>query len=220
MSVLSNMNVAVSVIFNMWKAERKDGQKVGDRNKKRKQIMATVYEIIQGLSQAAANAYDGALGEDMSPVSVGALRREDGNALIDERVMDGFNVKFYGNIMCLSYHSEVQLKEVYAGGFEEEIDQRITDIAGWLKKEYRKVTGESITLTEEGECDVMVQNSSRVRSWVQAKKHYRVGGLDEDMNDDNRGSKPAPESNWKSFMEQGGWDGSGGKRPSNDTRKK
>ena len=204
----------------MWKAERKDGQKVGDRNKKRKQIMATVYEIIQGLSQAAANAYDGALGEDMSPVSVGALRREDGNALIDERVMDGFNVKFYGNIMCLSYHSEVQLKEVYAGGFEEEIDQRITDIAGWLKKEYRKVTGESITLTEEGECDVMVQNSSRVRSWVQAKKHYRVGGLDEDMNDDNRGSKPAPESNWKSFMEQGGWDGSGGKRPSNDTRKK
>ena len=26
--------------------------------------MATVYEIIQGLSQAAANAYDGALNED------------------------------------------------------------------------------------------------------------------------------------------------------------
>ncbi len=182
--------------------------------------MATVYEIIQGLSQAAANAYDGALGEDMSPVSVGALRREEGNALIDERVMDGFNVKFEGNMMCLSYHSEVQLKEVYAGGFEEEMDQRITDIAGWLKKEYRKVTGESVTLTQEGECDVMVQNSSRVRSWVQAKKHYRVGGLDEDMNNDNSGSEPQPESNWKSFMEQGGWDGSGGKRPSNDTRKK
>ena len=66
----------------------------------------------------------------------------------------------------------------------------------------------------------MVQNSSRVRSWVQAKKHYRVGGLDEDMNNDNSGSEPQPESNWKSFMEQGGWDGSGGKRPSNDTRKK
>ena len=26
--------------------------------------MATVYEIVQGLSQAAANAYDGALGEE------------------------------------------------------------------------------------------------------------------------------------------------------------
>jgi hypothetical protein len=29
--------------------------------------MATVYEIVQGLSQAAANAYDGALGEDNEP---------------------------------------------------------------------------------------------------------------------------------------------------------
>ena len=182
--------------------------------------MATVYEIIQGLSQAAANAYDGALGEDLSPTSTGALRREEGDALIDQRVMDGFNVKFYGDMMCLSYQSEIQLKEVYAGGFEEEMDQRLTDIAGWLKKEYKKITGDSVTLTEEGECDVMVQNSSRVRSWVQAKKHYRVGGLSKDMNDDNSGSVHAPESNWKSFMEQGGWDGSGGKRPKNDTRKK
>lgn len=33
--------------------------------------MATVYEIMQGLAQAAANAYDGALGEDLSPVTTG-----------------------------------------------------------------------------------------------------------------------------------------------------
>lgn len=179
--------------------------------------MATVYEIIQGLSQAAANAYDGALGEDESTTKTGVLRREEGDALIDQRVMDGFNVKFYGNMMCLSYQSEVQLKEVYAGGFEEEMDQRLTDIAGWLKKEYKKVTGDSVTLTEDGEIDVMVQNSSRVRSWVQAKKHYRVGGLSEDMNDDNSGSTNPVEKSWQSFLDQGGWKG---KRPKNDTRKK
>jgi hypothetical protein len=182
--------------------------------------MATVYEIMQGLAQAAANAYDGALGEDYEPANDGILRREEGNALIDERVMDGFNVKFYGNMMCLSYMSEIQLKEVYAGGFEEEMDQRLTDISGWLKKEYKKITGNSVTLTEEGEIDVMVQNSSRVRSWVQAKKHYKVGGLSEDMNDDNQGSTNPVEASWKSFMDQGGWDGKGGKRPENDTRKK
>lgn len=182
--------------------------------------MATVYEIMQGLAQAAANAYDGALGEDLSPVTTGALRREEGDALIDQRVMDGFNVKFYGNMMCLSYQSEIQLKEVYAGGFEEEMDQRLTDISGWLKNEYKKITGNSVTLTEEGEIDVMVQNSSRVRSWVQAKKHYKVGGLSEEMNDCNHGSTNPLESNWKDFLDQGGWDGKGGKRPENDTRKK
>lgn len=177
--------------------------------------MATVYEIIQGLSQAAANAYDGALGEDMSTTPTGVLRREEGDALIDQRVMDGFNVKFYGNMMCLTYQSEVQLKEVYAQGFEEEVDQRLTDIAGWLKKEYKKITGRSVTLTEEGEVDVLVQNSSRVRSWVQAKKHYKVGGLAPEMNDDNSGSTNTVEESWRSFVDQGGW----GDRPPNDKRK-
>jgi len=182
--------------------------------------MSTVYEIIQGLSQAAANSYDGALGEDYEPANDGILRREEGNALIDQRVMDGFNVKFYGDMMCLSYQSEIQLKEVYAGGFEEEMDQRLTDIAGWLKKEYKKITGDSVSLVEEGEVDVLVQNSSRVRSWVQAKKHYRVGGLSEEMNDDNSGSTNPVEASWKTFLDQGGWNGEGGKRPKNDTRKK
>ena len=101
--------------------------------------MATVYEIVQGLSQAAANAYDGALGEDQSPVKTGALRREEGDPILDKRIIDGFGVKFYGNMMCLTYQSEVQLKEVYEQGFEAEIDQRLTDIVGWLKKEYKKI---------------------------------------------------------------------------------
>tara|TARA_B100001250_G_C19782914_1_gene782728 strand:+ start:1351 stop:1890 length:540 start_codon:yes stop_codon:yes gene_type:complete len=178
--------------------------------------MATVYEIIQGLAQAAANSYDGALGEDYEPANDGILRREEGDALIDQRVMDGFNVKFYGNMMCLTYQSEVQLKEVYASGFEQEIDQRLTDISGWLKKEYKKITGESVTLTEEGEVDVMVQNSSRVRTWVQAKKHYKVGGLGEEMNDAQESTDRVDRS-WKTFLDQGGWQG---KRPKNDTRSK
>jgi len=182
--------------------------------------MATVYEIVQGLAQAAANAYDGALGEDYEPVNDGILRREEGNALIDQRVMDGFNVKFYGNMMCLSYQSEVQLKEVVAAGFEGEIDQRLTDIAGWLKKEYKKITGNSVSLTEEGECDIIVQNTSRVRTWVQANKHYKVGGLSEEMNDDNSGNTDPVEAKWKSFLDQGGWNGKGGTRPDNDTRPK
>ena len=176
--------------------------------------MATVYEIVQGLAQAAANSYDGALGEDYEPVNDGILRREEGNALIDQRVMDGFNVKFYGNMMCLSYQSDVQLKEVYASDFEGEMEQRLTDIAGWLKKEYKKITGNSVSLTEEGEIDVFVQNSSRVRTWVQAKKHYKVGGLNEEMNNET-GSEAPVERSWETFLKQGGW----GTRPDNDTRK-
>ena len=180
--------------------------------------MATIYDIVQGLSQAAANAYDGALGEDYEPVETGALKREEGNALIDQRIMDGFGVKFYGNMMCLSYHSEVQLKEIYGPGFESDIDQRMSDIAGWIKKEYKRITGDSVTLTAEGEVDIFAENSSRVRSWVTAKKHFKIGQLDEAMNIDNSGDTNPVEKSWENFLSQGGWDGSGGKRPDNDSR--
>ena len=70
----------------------------------KKKEAATVYDIIQGLSQAAANAFDGALTEDGEPIKAG-LQREEGHPILDKRVMDGFNVKFYGNMMCLTYQS-------------------------------------------------------------------------------------------------------------------
>lgn len=180
--------------------------------------MATVYEIVQGLSQAAANAYDGALDENGEPLKAG-LQREEGDPLLDKRVMDGFGVKFYGNMMCLSYMSEVRLKEVHANGFESEIEQKLSDITSFLKKEYKKITGDSVTLTVEGETDMRVESTSRIRSWVVAKKHFKVGGLSEEMNDDNSGNKP-PTEYWQDFVSQGGWNGDGGKRPDNDDRKK
>jgi hypothetical protein len=180
--------------------------------------MATIYEIVQGLSQAAANGYDGALDENGEPVKIG-LKREDGDPILDQRVMEGFGVKFAGNMRCLTYQSDVQLKEVYASGFESDTEQRMMDISKWLKGEYKRITGNTVTLTKEGEIDVMVQNSSRVRSFVNARLNFRVGGLDEEMNNET-GSKPQAEDRWRDFVSQGGWTGDGGKRPENDTRKK
>tara|TARA_B100000212_G_C27342001_1_gene519618 strand:+ start:507 stop:1061 length:555 start_codon:yes stop_codon:yes gene_type:complete len=180
--------------------------------------MATVYEIIQGLSQAAANAYDGAHDQDGEPILAG-LQREEGDPILDKRVMDGFNVKFSGNMMCLSYMSEVTIKEVYAGGFETRMEEQLAEIVKFLKKEYRKIRGESISLTANGEVDVRVENSTRVRSWVTAKMHYKIGGLNEDM-EVAAAQDTKPEDSFRKFIDQGGWDGSGGKRPQNDTRPK
>jgi hypothetical protein len=176
--------------------------------------MATVYEIVQGLSQAAANAYDGALTEDGEAIKAG-LKREEGDPILDRRVIDGFNVSFHGPLMCIQYHSEVQLKEVYAAGFESVIEQQIADIASFLKKEYRKITGNSVSLTKEGEAEMRVESSSRVRSWVTAKCHYRIGGMD-DVVVVGEGSEDRLEANWRSFLDQGGL----GKRPKNDKRPK
>ena len=111
--------------------------------------MATTMEIVQGISQIMANSYDGALDSEGQPIKVG-LKREEGHPILDSRVMDGFKVSFHGNKICIHYHAEIKLKDVYARGFESDLEQMIEDIAGFIKKEYRKLTGTSLTLTNDG----------------------------------------------------------------------
>ena len=106
-------------------------------------MSSTTLEIIRGLAQAASNVYDGAhdkrFSYDGEERSVG-LKREEGCALMDKRVMDGFKVRFYGDSMILSYHGEVMLKEVYGKNFEQDVESMLNDIKKFLQKEYRKVT--------------------------------------------------------------------------------
>ena len=174
-------------------------------------------EIIQGLAQAAANAYDGAHDErfslDGQARKVG-LRREEGCPIMDKRVNDGFSVKFYGNKMIINYQSDIRLKEVYAGGFEDEIVRMMNEVKKFLQKEYKAITGNSVSLTAEGEPKVLVQSTSRVRSFVQAYQHYKIGGVKEEPIMD-----PAVENSraiTRKFLEQV----KAAKRPSNEYIKK
>jgi len=138
---------------------------------------SNIIDIVNGLSQAAANAYDGALDEKGEPLKVG-LKREEGNPILDKRVIDGFNVTISGNILTVKYQGEITLKDVYKGDFEAEMAQRLQDIISYLKKEYKKITGNSVTLTKEDkEPDVLVQSLSHKRSWVQAHQGFKIGGI-------------------------------------------
>ena len=179
-------------------------------------MSSTTLEIIQGLSQAAANAYDGAHDErftsDGESRSMG-LKREEGCPIMDKRVMDGFKVRFYGDSMILSYQAEVMLKEVYGGKFEQDIQSMLNDIKKFLQKEYRAVTGNSITLTAKGEPNILVQSTSRVRNWVEAQQHYKIGGIESLPILDP--SVDQTRDITRKFLEQ-----FTDKRPQNDTRKK
>jgi len=180
--------------------------------------MATTLEIIRGISQAAANAYDGAHVEgyssDGKARTVG-LKREEGNPITDKRVMDGFGVRFHGNQLCITYQSEVQLKEVYGGSFESDTESMINDIAKFLKKEYKSITGDSLSLKPVGEVEIIVQNTSRVRTWCQAHRFYNIGSIS-DVEEVKSPSEDRVDAAYKKFLDQGGFLG---KRPQNDTSK-
>ena len=141
--------------------------------------MATTLEIVNGISQAMANTHDGALDEKGEPVKTGFLRREEEVTIHDRRLIDGFSIVLYGDYLCLKYHSEMRLKEVHSNSFETDIESMLKQCASFLKKQYKAVTGEGLSLSAVGDPDIMVQSTSRVRSWVQAKQHFKVGGMGE-----------------------------------------
>ncbi len=163
--------------------------------------MSNILDIVRGLGQAAANAYDGALDENGEPLQIG-LKREAGRGIYDKAALDGFKVKFSGDKMLVSYQGEVTMKEVHPRNrFENEIEQRFADIIKFLKKEYRKVNKGSVKLTEDGEADILVQSTSRYRNWVQAKKSYKIGGA-EGVDKLGKPSNDKLEASIKSFLDK------------------
>ena len=180
--------------------------------------MATTLEIIRGISQALAYSYDGAhdarYTDDGEAHTIG-LKREEGDPILDSRVIDGFKVKLAGNKLCIHYQSEVKLKDVHDKNFESDTESMINKIAKFLKKEYKKTTGNTLTLTAEGEMEAIVQNTSRVRSWVQAYKWYKIGGIG-DVEPVAEVAEERLDASFKKWLELG----KKSPKPKNVTRKK
>jgi len=178
--------------------------------------MATVYDIIKGINQAAANATDGAHdgrfrvdGKD----SLIGLKREEGCPLNDSRVIDGFKVRISGPKLIVSYQSEMSIKAVHNTKLGDEIERTYKDIIKFLKKEYKNITGDGLTLTAQGPCDILLQNMSRVRTWVQCQKVYTIGGL-KDVVVVREPSTDRLDKNFRKFL-----DLHTDKKPKNVTRK-
>ena len=161
--------------------------------------MATTLEIINGISQVLANSHDGALDSEGEPVKTG-LKREEGNPLVDSRVMDGFSVRFNGDRLIVSYQCDCKLKDIHNKDFESDIESMVNDVVKFLNKEFKKLTGNTLSLSEEGEIEVLAQNISRIRTTVTANKVYKLSG-DSDTNAEE--SKDRLDDTFKKFLDLG-----------------
>ena len=177
--------------------------------------MATVYDIVKGINQAAANAYDGAqdgrFRTDGSDDPIG-LKREKGCALTDSRVMDGFKVKIAGPVLIVSYQAEMSIKSFHNTKLGEEMEATFRDVVKYLKKEYQKINNEALSLTPTGPCDILLQNLSKVRTFITCQKNYKIGNM-KDTIPVNEPSEDRLEDNFKKFLNQ-----SSDKKPENVTR--
>lgn len=179
--------------------------------------MASVLEIVRGISQAVSNIHDGALDENGEPVVIG-LKREQEVAITDKRVMDGFSIRMHGDKLCLYYNSEITMKEVHNKGFENDVNGIMADIVKHLRKEYRKAVGETLSLKQEGETDIHVQTMSRVRSWMTAKQMFVVQSYEGAVDPVTAESKDSLEKSFKDWLRTGEDVGAGSKKNRADTR--
>ena len=178
---------------------------------------SNILEIIQGLAQAAAHGYDGAHDEryshDGTARKIG-LKREEGDPILDKRVNDGFSIKFHGNTLCIHYQADILLKDIYKGGFENEMARMINQVKKFLQKEYKAITGKGVTLTKEGDVSVLAQSTSRVRNFVQAYQYFKISGIKQDPDAGGSENRKVDVAIRK-FL-----DLKSTKRPKNDKRKK
>jgi len=181
--------------------------------------MATTLEIIQGIAQAAANAYDGS---HVGKYNVGGedkkigLRREEGDPILDSRVVDGFKVKFKGNKLCVNYQSEISMKEVHKGGkFESEMESVMADIVKFLKKEYKTITGNTLSLKPVDEVNIFVQPISRTRTDLSMYQEFEITSLDKSVIAIGLPSEDITREITKKFLSMGR---EKAKKPQNDKR--
>ena len=181
--------------------------------------MATTLEIIQGIAQAAANAYDGS---HVGKYNVGGedkkigLRREEGDPILDSRVIDGFKVKFKGNKLCVNYQSEISMKEVHKGGkFESEMESVMADIIKFLKKEYKTITGNTLSLKPVDEVNIFVQPISRTRTDLSMYQEFEITSLDKSVIAIGLPSEDITREITKKFLSMGR---EKAKKPQNDKR--
>jgi len=105
--------------------------------------MSTVEEVAKGLSQVMADKYDGAMDDEGNPLETGLKRGTFDAKLTDKRVNDGFGLSLNGNILVLNYEGEVSMKELKDKNFEGDVEQTLADVLKFVKKHYKRVTGEN-----------------------------------------------------------------------------
>jgi hypothetical protein len=149
--------------------------------------MAELMDVIKGISQVMAQTYDGARDEKGEPIKAG-LRREEVSAFTscECRLLDGFKARVThhaakdGSFPCLimSYQSELKLEEAHSPKLGENVEEHIAEALKYLKKEFKKVTGKELSVEKYGDINMLVEETSKIRVFVTAQCHYKIGGVD------------------------------------------
>ena len=181
--------------------------------------MSNIVDIVKGIQQAYANSYDGSLDEEGEKNSPELNRDKQGQFGRDRSfsLYDNYNIKIHKDILEIVYSYETiktnGLKlETPRDKIEQHCEESIENIASHLKKEYKKVTGESLSLSSPSSIKHDIQDISRHRAFACSKRSYKIGGMDTShMHDPLGNPKKRLDDSIKNFLDLA----KGAKKPQN-----
>ena len=155
-------------------------------------------EIIKNIHQVAFNGKDFYESEE-NKKNIGLKREKNSQMLGSRTEFDGFNISILGKTLILKYHTTIFLRDVYGKKLQSEIDQTMSDIVSYIKKEYKKIAGVALNLSPLAkESKILVQGMSGVRYWAQAEQRYTIGNFDVDAPVD--GTEKKIDANIRKFV--------------------
>lgn len=139
--------------------------------------MASIYDLAIAISNVMGQkGYDGA------GTQIG-LKREEGDPILDSRVMDGFSARVHGNQLIVTYHSMMSPRDFHrkkdpAMALKQDLKDMFDNIEKFLKTEVAKLKVGSLRLSQVGEDDAIIQYLNRGRYNCVAKRVYNILGTD------------------------------------------
>ena len=139
--------------------------------------MAKIYDIALAISNVMGQkGYDGA------GAQIG-LKREEGDPILDSRIMDGFSARVSGNQLHINYHSMMTAADFHskkdpAMALKQNLKDTFDNIEKFLKTEVGKLNVGKLRLKQVGEDDALIQYLNRNRYNCVAKRVYEILGVD------------------------------------------
>lgn len=139
--------------------------------------MAKIYDIAVAISNVM-----GQKGFDGADAKIG-LKREEGDPILDSRIMDGFSARVNGNQLIINYHSMMTAADFHskkdpALALKQNLKDMFDNIEGFLKTEVGKLKVGKLRLKQIGEDDALIQYLNRNRYNCIAKRVYEIQGVD------------------------------------------
>ena len=129
--------------------------------------MAELLEIVNGISQALSNK-----------TSYESLVKNEKVSMYEKSKNDGFNVKFSGNKMTLTYETEMPLEGVHDKNFETDLESRMSKLITEIGKNYKTVKKQGLKTKAVGDLNIRVETPNRTRARVFAAQMYEVAKAD------------------------------------------